>query len=106
MFMCTAEAPENPAPDLGDRLHHHRGFGDAEARAAVLLRHRDAEPAVARQRRVEVGREAAFAVALEPVLVGEAAQSFAIASRMRLCSSESAKSITCGTARAPRPRGR
>jgi hypothetical protein len=37
-----------------------------------LLGHRDAEPAVAREGLVEIGREAAFAVALQPVVVVEA----------------------------------
>jgi hypothetical protein len=38
------------AAGFGDRLHQDRRFGDAEPRAAVLLRHRDAEPAVLRER--------------------------------------------------------
>src|SRR6185436_18162073 len=54
------------------RLHHHRGLGNAQAGAAELLRHRDAEPAVARHRLVKVGREAAVAIALEPVVVRKA----------------------------------
>jgi hypothetical protein len=37
-----------------------------------LLGHRDAEPAVAREGLVEIGREAALAVALQPVVVVEA----------------------------------
>ena len=61
MFMCTAEAPVKPAARLGDRLHHDRRLGDAEARAAVVLRHGDAEPAVARHRLVKLVREAAVA---------------------------------------------
>ncbi|MCY1535989.1 hypothetical protein D9M68_714240 [compost metagenome] len=54
----------------GDGLHHQRGFGHAQAGAAVLLRHGDAQPAVARQVGVQRFREAAFAVALQPVFVG------------------------------------
>jgi len=56
---------------LRDRLHHHGRLRDAEARAAELLRHRDAEPAVARQRLVQLGRKTPFLVVLQPVLVAE-----------------------------------
>ena len=72
MFMCTADAPENPAPDSADGLHHQRGFGDPQPRAAVVLRHRDAQPAGLRDRPVEILRKTAFPVALEPVLRIEA----------------------------------
>src|SRR5690606_24364075 len=50
-------------------LHHDRGLGDAEARPAISLRSRDAEPAVAGDRRGEIVREPAVAVAVEPVAV-------------------------------------
>ena len=56
---------------LGDGLHHQRRFGDAEARAAVLLRDADAEPAVVREGAVEIVRKAAVAVLGEPVVVAE-----------------------------------
>ncbi|MNY14230.1 hypothetical protein D3C86_1473990 [compost metagenome] len=56
----------------GDGLHHQRGFGHAQAGAAILLRHGDAQPAVAGQVGVQRFREAALAVALEPVFVGVA----------------------------------
>ena len=46
---------------LRDRLHHHRGFGDAEPGAAVVFRHGDAEPAVGGERLMQVVREAAVA---------------------------------------------
>ena len=93
MFMCTAEAPEKPAPDSAIACIITAASCDAEARAAELLRHGDAEPAVLGDRLVEVGREAALVVALQPVLVGKRVQSFAIASRMRCCSSVREKSI-------------
>ena len=68
MFMWIAEAPESPAPVRGDRLHHQRRLGDAEARAAVRLRHGDAEPAGVGERAVEVVGEAALAVLAQPVV--------------------------------------
>src|SRR5690606_40618466 len=43
--------------------------GHAQAGAAVLLGHGDAQPAVVGQGRVEVVRETAVAVALQPVVV-------------------------------------
>ena len=42
---------------FGDRLHHHRGFGDAEPRAAELGRHRDPEPAASTIDCEEIVRE-------------------------------------------------
>jgi hypothetical protein len=60
--MWSAEAPEKAAPDFRDRLQHDRGFRDAEARAAVGLRHGDAEPAGLGKRAVELQREAAVAI--------------------------------------------
>ena len=53
------------------RLHHDRGLGDAEPRAAERLRHGDAEPSVLGDRGVELMREAALAIVLEPVSVVE-----------------------------------
>jgi len=61
-----------PGARFGNRLHHHRRLADAESRSAVRFRHRDAEPAVARTRLVEIHREFAILVAREPVLVAEA----------------------------------
>jgi hypothetical protein len=49
-------------PGGRDRLHHQRRLGDAQARAAPGLRHRDAQPAGIGQRLVELVREAAVAV--------------------------------------------
>src|SRR6185312_14435009 len=54
------------------RLHHQRGFGDAEAGAAEFLRHRDAEPSRLRKGAVEIVRKAAVAVLGEPIRVIEA----------------------------------
>ena len=55
----------------GDLVHHDRRLGDAEAGAAVFLRHGDAEPAGLRHRPVELVREHAVLVAREPVVVVE-----------------------------------
>ncbi|MET4844366.1 hypothetical protein ABIF62_004861 [Bradyrhizobium japonicum] len=54
-----------------DGAHHDRGFGDAEPRAAIGFGHADAEPAGVRQRLVEVVREAAVMVLLQPIGVGK-----------------------------------
>ena len=72
MFMWIAEAPLNPAPDCGDRLHQDRRLGDAEPAAAIFLRHRDAEPAGLGHRLVKLVRKAALGVLLQPVIVAEA----------------------------------
>ena len=56
-----------PGAGLGDRLHHDRGLDDAEPGATAGFRHRDAEPAGARDGRVEVVGKAARAIAFEPV---------------------------------------
>ncbi|MNX61053.1 hypothetical protein D3C86_919780 [compost metagenome] len=56
----------------GDSLHHQRRFGHAQARAAILRRHRNAQPAVASQVGVQWLGKAAFAVAFQPVFVGVA----------------------------------
>ena len=53
------------------RLHHDRRLGDAEPGAAIILRHADAEPAIARERLVQLAREAPVAIARQPVLVVE-----------------------------------
>ncbi len=71
MFICTAEAPENPAPDCATACMTHRRLGDAEAAAAKFLRHRDAKPAALGHRPVKLVRKAALGVALEPVGVIE-----------------------------------
>ena len=57
---------------FADRLHHQRRLGDPEPRAAMLLRHGDAQPAGLRDRGMELVRKTAVAVALEPVLRVEA----------------------------------
>src|SRR5205823_5055419 len=57
---------------FGDRLHHHRGLADAEPRAAVRFRHRDAKPTVASASLVKIAGEFAVAIAREPVVVAEA----------------------------------
>jgi hypothetical protein len=64
MFMCTADAPDRP--------HHQRGLGDAKPGAAIGFRHRDAQPAGFRHRAMEILRETARPVALQPVLRVEA----------------------------------
>ncbi len=52
-----------------DGLHHQRGLGHAQAGAAVLRRHGDSQPAVARQVDMQVVRKPALAVALQPIVV-------------------------------------
>jgi hypothetical protein len=54
------------------RVHHDSGFGDAEARAAQLDRHGNAEPAAVGHRPVEFLREAGLPVAFAPVIVAKA----------------------------------
>ncbi len=61
-----------PGARLRDRLHDDRRLGDAEAAAAIFLRHRDPEPAGLGHRAVELVRERAVGVLLQPVLVAEA----------------------------------
>ncbi len=53
-------------------MHHDGGFGNAEASAAILLGHGDAEPAGIRHRTMEFTGELAVLVARQPVLVVEA----------------------------------
>jgi hypothetical protein len=62
---------------LRDGLHHHRGFGDAQATATVFGRQADAQPATVSERAVQLVRKAADAVALEPVSVVEAGANLA-----------------------------
>ena len=62
----------HPGARFGDRLHHDRGLGDAEARAAIGFRHADAEPAAGGQGAMQLVRKAAIAVALEPIVRAEA----------------------------------
>jgi hypothetical protein len=56
---------------LGDRLHHDRGFSDAEAGTAVSLRHRDTEQAGVGDASVKGVRECRLLVMLEPVGIVE-----------------------------------
>src|SRR5262245_6728601 len=56
---------------LSDRLHQDRSFGNAEPAAAISLRHRNAEPASLRHRLVELVREAAFLILLQPVFIAK-----------------------------------
>ncbi len=56
----------------GDSMHHHRGFADAEPGAAISFRDTNAEPAVCRQRAVEVVGKFAVVIALEPIIITEA----------------------------------
>ena len=55
----------------GDFMHHDRGLGHAEAGAAILLRHGDAEPAGVGHRAMKLERELAVVVARQPVIVTE-----------------------------------
>ena len=72
MFICTADAPEKPAPDSLMACIKQRCLGDAKTGAAELLWHGDAEPAGLRDGAVELLGEAAIAVALQPILRVEA----------------------------------
>jgi hypothetical protein len=54
-----------------DFVHHDGGLGDAEAGAAILLRHRDPEPARIRHCTMEFERKHAVVVASQPVVVAE-----------------------------------
>ncbi len=56
---------------FGDGLHHQYGLGDAETGAAVLLRHRNAEPTGRGQGGMKLVRKIAGAVLLKPVGVVE-----------------------------------
>ena len=73
--------------------HHDRGFGNAEAGAAIFLGNADAEPAGIGQRLVEVGRETALLVLLQPIGVVEPRADFRTASRIDSWLAVSAKSI-------------
>ena len=53
-----------PGARRRDRLHHDRGFGHAEARAAKGLRNADAEPAVGGERAIKLFGKFSVAVAL------------------------------------------
>ena len=72
MFRWIADAPDMQAPDLGDRLHHDRRLGDAEAGAAIRLRHGDAEPVAFGHGGEERVGEGRGPVAFQPVVVVEA----------------------------------
>ena len=54
-----------------DRLHHDAGLQYAQARAAIGLRHGDAQPAGAGHGAVKVHGKAAMEVFFKPVVVGE-----------------------------------
>ena len=54
---------------FGDRLHHDHSFGDAEAGPPVCFRHRNAEPAGRGERGMQLVREVAAAVLLQPIRV-------------------------------------
>ena len=60
-----------PGARLGNRLHQYRRLGDAEPTAAILRRHRDAEPPGLRHRPMEFVRKPALGVLREPIIVAE-----------------------------------
>src|SRR5690606_15333431 len=64
--------PAHRGARLRDRLHHQGRFGNAETGAPILLGHGDSEPAVLRQRLIEIFRELSRFVAVEPVVEVEA----------------------------------
>ncbi len=55
----------------GDLVHHDHGLGHAQPGAAVFFRHGKAEPAAIGHRAVELCREPAVVITLEPILVVE-----------------------------------
>lgn len=63
--------PGHSGAKFGHRLHHQGGLGDAEAGAAVLLRHCDAEPTGLRHCGIEGVGEARRALAFQPVGIVE-----------------------------------
>ena len=71
MFMWIAEAPLKPAPDWATACIITAASVMPSPAPPILLRHGDAEPAAARDGGIEVFREAALAVALQPVGVAE-----------------------------------
>src|ERR1700687_790 len=62
----------HPAPVASHFMHHDRGLGHAEARTAILLRHRDAEPARVSHRPMKFERKHAIIVARQPIVIAEA----------------------------------
>ena len=68
MFMCTAEAPENPAPDSLMVCIISAASVMPRPGTAELGRHGDAEPARIGYCAVEVFRKTAVTITLEPVL--------------------------------------
>ena len=64
---CSGHA----APRLGNRLHHDRRFGYAKAGATDAFGHRDPEPSGLRHRRMKIRRVNAFAIPLQPIIVGK-----------------------------------
>ena len=56
---------------IGYRLHHDRGLGDAELRAADRFRHADAEPASGSDRLAKLVRVVPRPVRLKPIIVIE-----------------------------------
>jgi len=107
MFMCTADAPDSPAPDRANRLHHQRRLGDPEPGAAVRRRHGDAEVARLRDGSMKVVRKAALDILPAPVV--EAKSRRTAPSRCRRLPAErglSAKSMILSDRRSfarPRP---
>ncbi len=59
------------AAALPDRVHHDRGFGDTETRAADLRRHGDAEPARIGHGAMELVGKARRRIAIRPIVVAE-----------------------------------
>ena len=61
----------HPGAGRGDCAQHDRGFGDAQSRAAVFFRRRDAKPAAVGDRAIEVLGEGAGLVGGRPIVVIE-----------------------------------
>ena len=71
MEICTAEAPDMPAPDSADRLHGQRRLGDAEPGPAIFLRHGGADPAAGSEGGDELAGKFPVPVARQPIAVVE-----------------------------------
>ena len=71
MEICTAEAPDMPAPGFRHRLHGERRLGDAEPGPAIFLRHGGADPAAGREGRDELAGKFAVAIARQPIAIVE-----------------------------------
>ena len=93
MFMCTADAPDMPAPDAAMVCIISAASVMPRPAPPYCLGHRDAEPAVARERLVKIGGKAAVGVLAQPVIGIEAGAEFFDRARIASWSSVKEKSM-------------